>query len=406
MKGKMSLQVALLVFLVLALVLSGCGGSTPEPTAAGGSAAEMGETYKIGAILAITGPASSLGIPERDTVLMLQEELDAAGGIMGPDGLKHPVEIIVYDTESDETKTVLAAKKLIDEDEVSLIIGPTQSGTTLALVDTVQKAEVPLISCAASIMIVEPVAERTWVFKTAPSDRLVVSALVNHLVAQGLTKVAWISLNNAFGDSGKVEFEAAAPAAGIEIVASEKFEATDTDMTAQLTKIRGTDAQALVVWAIPPSASAVTKNAYDLGMDLPIFHSHGIANQAFIDLATVEAAEGVIFPSGKVIVADQLPDSDPQKAVLVKYANDYESKYEVAPVTFGGHAWDAVKLTVQIMGKVGTDRAKIRDELEKTQGFVGIGGVFDFSAEDHNGLDTRAITMVQIRDGAWKLADQ
>jgi branched-chain amino acid transport system substrate-binding protein len=366
----------------------------------------MGEAYKIGAILAITGPASSLGIPERDTVLMLQEELDAAGGIVGPDGLKHPVEIIVYDTESDETKAVLAAKKLIDEDGVALVIGPTQSGTTLALVDTMQKAEVPLISCAASIKIVEPAAERTWVFKTAPSDRLVVSALIDHLVAQGLTKVAWISLNNAFGDSGKVEFEAAAPAAGIEIVTSEKFEAADTDMTAQLTKIRGTDAQALVVWAIPPSASAVTKNAYDLGMDLPIFHSHGIANQAFIDLASPEAAEGVIFPSGKIIVADQLPDSDPQKAVLVKYANDYESKYEVAPVTFGGHAWDAIKLAVQIMGKVGADRAKIRDELEKTQGFVGIGGVFDFSAEDHNGLDTRAITMVQIRDGVWKLADQ
>jgi len=406
MKGKMSLQVALLAFLVLALILSGCGGSTVEPTAAGGSGTEVGEAYKIGAILAITGPASSLGIPERDTVLMLQEELDAAGGIVGPDGLKHPVEIIVYDTESDETKAVLAAKKLIDEDGVALVIGPTQSGTTLALVDTMQKAEVPLISCAASIMIVEPAAERTWVFKTAPSDRLVVAALIDHLVAQGLTKVAWISLNNAFGDSGKVEFEAAAPAAGIEIVTSEKFEAADTDMTAQLTKIRGTDAQALVVWAIPPSASAVTKNAYDLGMDLPIFHSHGIANQAFIDLASPEAAEGVIFPSGKIIVADQLPDSDPQKAVLVKYANDYESKYEVAPVTFGGHAWDAVKLAVQIMGKVGIDRAKIRDELEKTQGFVGIGGVFDFSAEDHNGLDTRAITMVQIQDGVWKLADQ
>jgi branched-chain amino acid transport system substrate-binding protein len=401
MKIKVSMQAALLSLLALALILSGCGGDGSEPAAAGD-----GETYKIGAILAITGPASSLGIPERDTMLMLQEELDAAGGILGPDGLKHPVEIIIYDTESDETKAVLAAKKLIDEDQVALVIGPTQSGTTLALVDTMQKAEVPLISCAASIKIVEPAAERTWVFKTAPSDRLVVGALIDHLVAQGLTKVAWISLNNAFGDSGKVEFEAAAPAAGIEIVASEKFEAADTDMTAQLTKIRGTDAQALVVWAIPPSASAVTKSAYDLGMELPIFHSHGVANQAFIDLASAEAAEGVIFPTGKIIVADQLPDSDPQKAVLVDYVGDYSNKYNLAPVTFGGHAWDGVKLAVQVMEKVGTDRAKIRDELEKTQGFVGIGGVFDFSAEDHNGLDKRAITMVQIRDGAWQLADQ
>ena len=395
-----------------ALVLNGCGPTTPAPergattAAAGSPAVASGEAYKIGAIYDVTGAASSLGIPERNTAQMLADELKAAGGIVGPDGLRHAVEIVIYDSQSDETKTVLAAKKLIEEDKVSAIIGPTQSGTTLAVLDTVQTAEVPLISNAASIKIAEPVAERKWVFKTAPSDRLVVGALVAYLEGQGITKVGWMSVNNAFGDSGKTEFEAAAPGAGIEIVAAEKFEATDTDMSAQITKVRGADLQALVVWSTPPSASIVTKNAYDLGLNVPIFHSHGIANQAFVDLATKEAAEGVRFPVGKIVVASQLPDSDPQKAVLMEYAAKYEAAFGAAPVTFGGHAWDAVQLLVQVMEKAGPDRARIRDELEKAQGFVGIGGVFNFSASDHAGLDSSALVIVEIRDGQWKVAGQ
>jgi branched-chain amino acid transport system substrate-binding protein len=232
-----------------------------------------------------------------------------------------------------------------------------------------------------------------------------VAVLVDQLQKQGIAKVAWMSVNNAFGDGGKAEFEAAAPGAGITIVASEKYEATDTDMTAQLTKVRGTDAEALVVWSTPPSASAVTKNAYDLGLEIPIFQSHGVGNQQFIELATKEAAEGVRFPIGKIVVADQLPDNDPQKATLLQYAKDYQAAYGVAPVTFGGHAWDGIKLVVQAMEKVGADRAAIRDELEKTQGFVGIGGVFDFSPADHNGLDQRALTMVEIVDGQWKMIE-
>jgi branched-chain amino acid transport system substrate-binding protein len=397
------MSMIVLVFLCLTFVASACQSAGPAaaPTAAGDVAA--GEPYKIGAILAITGPASSLGIPERDTLLMLQKELQAAGGVLGPDGLRHPVDIVIYDTESDETKTVLAAKKLIEEDHVSVIIGPTQSGTTLAVIDTVQKAEVPLISCAANIKIVEPAAERKWVFKTAPSDRLVVQALTNYLKEQGITQVAWASVNNAFGDGGKAEFEAAAAQAGIAIVDVEKFEATDTDMTTQLTKIRGTNPQALIIWSTPPSASAITKNAYDLGLTFPIFHSHGVGNQQFIELATKEAVEGVIFPIGKIVVANQLPDSDPQKATLLKYIQDYQAAYDVVPVTFGGHAWDALKLTLLAMNKVGADRAKIRDELEGTNGFVGISGVFDFSPDDHNGLSTQAITMVRIVDGQWRV---
>jgi len=402
MKTRCSPVVVLAVLVSLALVLNGCGSAT-SPSSSSGASSNVGEPYKIGAVFDITGSASSLGVPQRDTTQLLQEALDASDGILGPDGLRHPVRIVVYDTESDETKTVLAVKKLIEEDKVAVIVGPTQSGTTLAVIDTVQKAEIPLISCAASIKIIDPVAERKWVFKTAPSDRLVVAALVNHLKAEGIARVAWMSVNNAFGDSGRVEFEAAAPGAGITIVNSEKFEATDTDMTAQLTKVKAGDAQALVIWSTPPSASAATKTAFDLGLTIPVFHSHGVGNQKFIELATKEAAEGVVFPIGKIVVADQLPDSDPQKAVLLQYVQEYKAKFGTAPVTFGGHAWDGIKLAVQILEKVGPDRTKIRDELEKTTGFAGIGGLFSFSPSEHGGLDPSALTLVKIVDGQWKL---
>ncbi|MBI3015425.1 MAG: ABC transporter substrate-binding protein [Candidatus Tectomicrobia bacterium] len=368
----------------------------------GASGAMAAETYKIGAIFALTGPASSLGIPERNTALLIQDELNKKGGIRGPDGQMHPVQIIIYDTASEETKTVLATKKLIEEDKVSAIVGPTQSGESLAIVDTVQKAQIPLISAAASIKIVEPVKDRKWVFKTPQSDTLIASVLISFLKEKNLSKVAFLSVNNAFGDSGRVEFEKVAEKSGLQIVAREKFDATDKDITAQLTRLRGTDFQAAVVWAIPPAASIVTKNYRQIGLRQPLFQSHGVGNKAFIDLAG-PAANGVIFPVGKLVVAEDLPGSDAQKSVLVQYAKDYEARFGPRS-TFGGHAWDGLRIVLKAMEKAGSDRAKIRDAVEGMKEFVGISGVFRFSAQDHNGLDTRAVTMVEIKDGKWTLA--
>ena len=196
------------------------------------------EVYKIGAIFSITGPGSSLGIPERDTALMIEADVNARGGVKGPDGKLHPVKLVIYDDASDETKAVLAAKKLIDEDKVAAIVGTTLSGTSLAIVDTVQKAEVPLVSCAAAIKIVEPVAERKWVFKTPQSDFLIVGVLVDYLKAKGLTKVGWLNVDYAFGQLGWIEFEKAAQKAGLAIVANEKFGQKDVDMTPQLTRVK------------------------------------------------------------------------------------------------------------------------------------------------------------------------
>ena len=360
------------------------------------------EPYKIGAIFSITGPGSSLGIPERDTALMIEADVNGRGGVRGPDGKLRPIKIVIYDDASDETRAVLAAKKLIDEDRVTAIVGTTLSGTSLAILDAVQKAEIPLVSCAAAVKIVEPVSERKWVFKTPQSDHLIVSVLVDHLKAKGFTRVAWLNVDYAFGQLGWIEFEKAAQKAGLAIVANEKFGQKDVDMTAQLTRVKAAAPQATVIWSIPPSASLATKNYADLGMTAPLFQSHGVGNKRYIELAG-PASNQVQFPAGKLLVAEQLVDNDPQKPVLLAYARDFEARYGPRN-TFGGHAWDAIQLVLQAIEKAGPDRASVRTAIESTRNFVGITGVFDFSPTDHNGLDRRAATMIQIVDGQWRMA--
>jgi branched-chain amino acid transport system substrate-binding protein len=369
---------------------------------AGPLATPAQEAYRVGAIFSITGPGSSLGIPERDTARMIEADVNVKGGVKGPDGKMHPLKLVIYDDASDETKAVLAAKRLIDEDKVSAIVGTTLSGTSLAILDTVQKAEVPLVSCAAAAKIVEPVADRKWVFKTPQSDFLIVGVLVDYLKAKGLTKVGWLNVDYAFGQLGWVEFEKAAQKAGIAITGNEKFGQKDVDMTPQLTRIKANAPQAVIIWSIPPSASIATKNYADLGITAPLFQSHGVGNKTYIELAG-NASNNVMFPAGKLLVAEQLADNDPQKAILLAYARDFEAKYG-ARNTFGGHAWDAVQIVLHAMEKTGPDRAKIRSAIETTKNFVGISGVFDFSPTDHNGLDRRAASMIQIADGQWRLA--
>ncbi len=370
--------------------------------ALGPALAGADEPYRIGAIFSITGPGSSLGIPERDTAQMLEAQINARGGVTGPDGRRHSLKIVIYDDASDETKAVLAAKKLIDEDRVTAIVGTTLSGTSLAILDTVQKAEVSMVSCAAAMKIVEPAAERKWVFKTPQSDHLIAGVLADYLRAKGLTRVGWLNVDYAFGQLGWIEFEKAAQRLGLQVVANEKFGQKDVDMTPQLARVKAASPQAVVIWSIPPSASIVTRNYRDLGIAAPLFHSHGVGNKRFIELAG-PAAGGVIFPAGKLLVAEQLPDEDVQKPVLLAYARDFEARYGPRN-TFGGHAWDAVQLVVRAMAKAGTDRAGVRAAIEATRNFVGITGVFDLSPADHNGLDRRAVTLVQIVDGQWKLA--
>ncbi len=385
----------LVIALILGLIAAGCGGAQEDTEKS--SSAEPKEPYKIGAIFDISGPGSSLGVPERDTVNMIVDKINEDGGIDG-----HPIELIMLDNKSNETEAALAAKSLIQKD-VLAIIGCSTSGTTLAMLEGIQQAEIPLVSAAASIRIVEPVNERKWVFKTAQSDSLVADKVAAYLKSQGLTKIAFASMNNAFGDSGKVEFEKAAAREGIEIVATEKFEQNDTIMTSQLTNIKKANPQAVLAWAIPPSASSFTTNYKQMGLTMPLIHSHGIGNKTFIELAG-DAADGVVFPAGKLLVAEGLPNDDPQKQVLVEYATEFEAKYGPRN-TFGGHAWDALQIVLSAVEKAGPDRAKIRDEIERTTNFVGISGVFNMSPEDHNGLGLDSMVMVKISGDQWEPVD-
>ncbi len=359
--------------------------------------ASAGDTLKIGSFLAVTGPASFLGDPELKTLQMYIDDINSKGGI---DGTK--IEFIHYDTKAKAKDAKNFVNRLIKKDRVDVIIGGSTSGNTIAVMDLVEKAHVPLISLAGSVKIIEPV--KKWIFKTPHTDRMAAAKIFEDIKARGFTKVALITGNGGFDKSGRAQCLALAPKYGLVIVADEKYGNSDTDMTTQITKIRSTDAQVIVNFGFGKAPAIVTKNIRQLGVKLPLYQSHGVASKKFIELAG-EAAEGVRLPAAGLIVADKLPDTDPQKRVLLAYKNAYEAKY--GPVsTFGGHAYDALFITVNAVRSAGsTDRAKIRDEIEKTKGFVGTGGIFNMSPSDHLGLGLDSFHMVEIKNGDWVLVN-
>lgn len=356
------------------------------------------EPYKIGALLAVTGPASFLGEPEKNTALMLQDQINKAGGING-----HPLEIIIEDTKSDETSAVLSAKKLLENDKVLAIIGPSTTGESMALVPIMNNAKTPLVSCAAGAPITQPASERYWIFKTPQYDTSAVEAIYGYMKKQGISKVGIITISTGFGDAGKKALQSIAPKYGMTIVAEEKYGPKDSDMTTQLTKIKASGAQAVINWSVGPGQVIVTKNWYALRMGIPLYQSHGWGSKKNIELAG-KAAEGVIAPLGRLVVWDKLSDKNPQKALLKKYTQDYEAKYKSEPGTFGGHAYDSIMMLVDALKKVGPDKKKIRDYIEtKIKNWPGTGGVFTMSKNDHCGLDKNAFEMVVVKNGDWSL---
>ena len=354
------------------------------------STVRAAEPYKIGAVFAVTGPAALLGEPERNTAMMLAEQINAGGGING-----HPLEVIIEDTEGDEAKTVMKVKKLINE-KVAVIVGPTRSGTTMAAIPIVEKAQIPMISCAAAEDIVKPV--KKWVFKTPQSDADAVRRIYEKMKELKLAKAAIMSGTTGFGTAGREQLKKLASEYGITIVADETYGPKDTDMTAQLTKIKGTDAQAIINWEIVPAQTTVMKNKKQLGITIPLFQSHGFGNIKYAQDAG-DAAESVLFPCGLLFAADTLPDSNLQKPVLAAYRKAYEEKFKTDVSSFGGYAWDALSLVVEALKAVGPDSAKIRDYIEQKKNFVGVSGIFNYSAEDHCGLNKMSFAMLTIKDG-------
>jgi len=362
-----------------------------------GGLANGAEPIKIGSFLTVTGPASFLGDPELKTLQMYVEDLNAQGGVKG-----RKLELVHYDTGGKAQDAVSFVKRLIQSDKVDLIVGGTTSGDTLAVIQEVEKAGIPLISLAGGVEIVEPV--KKWVFKTAHTDRMAAAKIFEDLRKRNLTKIALITGDGGFDKSGREQILKLAPQYGITVVADESYGNKDTDMTAQLTKIRGADTQAIINFGFGQAPAIVTKNIKQLGIALPLYQSHGVASKTFIDLAG-DAAEGVRLPAAALVVAEQLPDTDPQKPVLLAYKKRYEAKH--GPVsTFGGHAYDGLFIAVGAVQRAGdTDRAKVRDQIEKTQGFIGTAGVFNMSPEDHMGLTLDAFKMVEIRAGGWKIVE-
>lgn len=382
-KGR-AIWIALTLIVSLALVFS----CTKEK-----------EPYKVGAVFSVTGRTSFLGEPEKKTAVMIAEAINKVGGING-----HPLELVIYDDESDETKAVLAVKRLLKKDKVPVIIGPSLSGNTLAVVKVMNDAKVPLVSCAASNKIVTPVVDRHWIFKVPQSDTHAVEKIYDYLLKNGINKIAIMSVSTGFGASGREELLRLAPQVGIEILADERYGPKDTDITAQLTRIRGTDAQAIVNWSVGPTQVLAVKNWHDLGMtNMPFYQSHGFGSRKNITLAA-GAAEGVLCPLGRVNIPDLVPADNPQKKIIEIYNKAYQEKYKEPLSSFGGHGWDALNLVIDALKAVGPDSAKIRDYIETRTNFIGQHGVFNFSPTDHNGLTKEAFEMVVVKDGDWALA--
>jgi branched-chain amino acid transport system substrate-binding protein len=356
------------------------------------------DTIKVGAILAVTGPASFLGAPEAKTLEMLTEELNAKGGVGG-----RKIELIIKDSGASPEKAISFAKQLIEEEKVFAIIGPSTSGETMAIKNIAEEGKTLLLSCAAAEVIVNPVAK--YVFKVAPKDSYAAEKIYHQMKKMGITRIGVLSSNTGFGKAGKEQLEKYAPEHGIAIALSEVYDKAATDLTAEVTKLKGADVQAIVNWSIEPAQAIVIKNARQIGMTVPIFQSHGFANIQYAKAAGV-AAEGVLFPASRLVVADALPDKNAQKAVLEEYKKKYEGKFKEDVSTFGGHGYDALMILSKAIQTAGADKEKVRTAIENLKGFVGTAGVFNFSAADHNGLDIDAFVMLTVKDGKFVLLEK
>ncbi len=374
------LRIFVPLFLVLAVLVISSSQST---------AAEI----RIGAILAETGPASFLGGPEARSLKMLADEMNAAGGINSA-----TIKLIIKDSGASPEKAISFAKQLIEEDKVFAIIGPSTSGETLKIKKLVEDAGVILISCASAELIVNPVVPH--VFKTAPSDSFAARKIFETMNKMGINKIAVVTGNTGFGKAGKQQLAEIAPEYKIDIVVSEVYDKDANDLTALVAKLKANrDVQAVINWSVVPAQSIIAKNIRQAGWDVVLFQSHGFANIKYVDAAGA-AAEGIIFPASRLIVAESLA-AGPKKDFLLKFKGDYETLYKEEASTFAGHSYDALKILAMAVAKSGLDKKKVRGEIEKLEGYFGTAGEFNFSAQDHNGLGLDAFTMVTVKDGKF-----
>lgn len=362
-----------------------------------GAGATASAQIKIGSVLSVTGPASFLGDPEKRTLEIYVDEINAKGGVNG-----QKLQLVVYDDAGSADSARTFATRLVEEDKIVAMVGGSTTGATLAMIQIFEDARIPFISLAGAIQIVEPV--RKWVFKTPHTDRMACEKIFADLKSRKMTTIALISGTDAFGKSMRDQCIAVAPKAGINIAIEENYGPRDSDMTPQLTNIRNkAGVQAVVNPGFGQGPAIVTRNYRQLGIALPLYQSHGVASKQFIDLAG-PAAEGVRLPAAALLIADKLPADDPQKPVVQNYSRTYQAKTGQPVSTFGGHAYDGFMIMVEAMQRAkSADPAKVRDEIERTKGYVGTGGIVNMSATDHMGLDLSAFKVLEIKGGDWML---
>ena len=353
-------------------------------------------TIKVGAIFAVTGPASFLGGPEARSAEMVVEKINKAGGINGD-----TIELIIKDSAGSTEKAVSFAKQLIEEDKVFAIIGPSTSGESMAVKKIAEDGKTVLISCAAAEVIVNPVA--SYVFKTPQKDSFAAQMIFEEMQRLKIDTIAIASGNDGFGKAGKEQLEKMAPAFGIKVAASETYDSKATDLSALVAKLKAdASIQAVINWSVVPAQAIIAKNMRQAGWQVPLFQSHGFGNIEYAKAAGA-AAEGIIFPCGRLLVVDALPDTHPQKALLSQYKSEYEARYKEDASAFGGYAFDAMNIVVAAIRQAGNDRAKVRDAIEGLSNFPGVGGMFTFSPQDHNGLTIDSFAMLTVKDGKFVL---
>lgn len=375
-----------------AAILAVAVGACAEDDNGGGG--DTGGPIRVGAILDITGAGASLGVPERKTLELLTKKTNEAGGIGN-----RKIELTIEDNQSTEDGAAKAMNELVSKN-VDIIIGASRTGTSLAMRPIAESAKMPMISMAANVKVTDGA---TWVFKTAQNDAAVLANVVDYAKSKGWKKIGLARDSSAFGEGVAELLNELGKADGISVVVTEKFAPDATEFTAQMLNIRNARADMNLIWGIPPAAALAQKAYKQLGITAPVMQSHGIGNQVFLDTAGT-SADGLVAPVGRLVVADQLPASDPQKAVLTKFVADYRAAYNETPSTFAGHAWDAFQLAADAFKAVGTDKQKVRDKLEQVKGFVGITGIYMMTAKDHSGLGKDALVLVTVQNSKWALA--
>ncbi|MGE7943890.1 ABC transporter substrate-binding protein [Lysinibacillus xylanilyticus] len=396
-----------LFLLMGVLVLVACNSSSDSGKGDASSASSgtdtSGDSIKMAGIFSASGGAAALGESEMQTLKMLVDQKNADGGING-----RKIDLVTYDDKSDQNEAILAMKKALTQDKVSIVIGGTTSGNSLAMLPLAEQNQVPYISVAASkqIYMNEDGQARKWVFKMPQDDQQAVERILQYLKENNLTKVAWLNVANSYGTGGHEEFGKHAADYGVESVIEDEFEATVKDAKPLLTRVKKENPDAIIVWGTVQESAVVIKNIRELGLDIPVLASHGVATDQFIEVAGA-AANDVVLPTGKLLVADKLEDSNPQKELLKAYNEAFTAKYNKPASTFGAYAADAFAIATKAIEAKGSDSAALRDYIEQELGeYVGLTGVFNITADNHMGLSPDSFAMVRIVDGKWTLEDK